>query len=163
MESGHSGGRDRGGNTMRFWLAVALGATCLTAPALGQRARHAAPAAHPRPRPAAAAHPAAPPAPDPAVAAREPTYAPAPAWVENVDMAAPDPGRAERSSQVLLASPQSYYAPDRADHYERFAILAQTAQSLQSVGNLTIVWNPAQSSLIIHHVRIRRGTQVIDL
>jgi hypothetical protein len=146
--------------TMRIWLAAALAASCLTMPALAQRARQAAP--HPRPRAAAPAHPAAA-APDPAAAAREPSYAPAPAWVENVELPAPDPGRAERSSQVLLASPQSYYAADRADHYERFAILAQTAESLQAVGNLTIVWNPAQSNLIIHHVRIRRGGQVIDL
>jgi hypothetical protein len=147
---------------MRFWLAVALGATCLTAPALALRPRHAAPAAHPRPHSTAPARPAAP-APDPAAAARLPSYAPDPAWVETVDVPAPDPARVERSSQMLLASPQSYYAVDRADYYERFVILAQTAESLQSIGNLTIVWNPAQSSLIIHHVRIRRGGQVIDL
>ena len=147
---------------MRVWLAVALGASCLSVPALAQHARHAAPA-HPRPRPAAATHPAAAPAADPAVAAREPSYAPDPAWVETMDVPAPDPARADRSTQLLLASPQSYYAADRADHYERFAILAQTAQALQPVGNLTIVWNPARSSLVIHHVRIRRAGQVIDL
>src|SRR5206468_1155957 len=86
-----------------------------------------------------------------------------PIWVDALDVPAPDPARADRSSQLLLASPQSYYTADHADHYERFAILAQTAQSLQAAGNITIVWNPAQSNLIVHHIRIRRGGQVIDL
>ncbi|MEA3044954.1 MAG: hypothetical protein QOH47_2792 [Sphingomonadales bacterium] len=103
-------------------------------------------------------------APAPAAqGSREPTIAPAAAWVEPAAPSTPDPALADRPAQVLLADSQSLYGPDHSEHYANFAFLIQNAQGLQGLGNIILPWQPESSALIIHKVRIIRNGTIIDL
>ena len=99
----------------------------------------------------------------PAAGAREPITAPAGEWVENVPIPEPNPALRDRPYQALLTSSQSLYGQDRHDHYSEIAFLIQNSQGLQALGNIVLPWQPEQSDLIVHKVRILRAGQVIDL
>ncbi|WP_243451037.1 DUF3857 domain-containing protein [Sphingosinicella sp. CPCC 101087] len=99
----------------------------------------------------------------PAPAAREPTIAPIPEWVERLDIPEADPALRDRHVQNLLITAQSLYGPEQVDHFMEMATLVQTMPGLQGVGNIVLPWQPDHSELIIHKVQIRRGATVIDL
>ena len=99
----------------------------------------------------------------PAFAASEPIIAPAPDWVEVVPVPRSNPALADRPLQTLMVTAQSRYDTDHYDHYGEYAVAIQNAQGLQAAGNVTIPWQPDQSDLAVHKVRILRGNQVIDL
>lgn len=99
----------------------------------------------------------------PARAQREPRIAPPGDWVEQVAIPAPNPAHRDRPIQSLLASSQGLYGAEHIDQYSELAFLVQNAQGLQALGNITLAWQPDQSELIIHKVRIVRAGTAIDL
>ncbi|WP_114951055.1 DUF3857 domain-containing protein [Sphingosinicella terrae] len=102
-------------------------------------------------------------APTAARAQAEPTIAPAPDWVEARALPDPDPARRDRPGQILLVDAQTYYGPDAHEYYLEMAALVQTQQGLQGFGDIVLPWRPEQQDLIVHKVRIIRGSNVIDL
>lgn len=92
-----------------------------------------------------------------------PLRAPAPDWVDPLPIPDVDPARRERPTQTLLVSNQSLYGAERHEHFTRIATLVQTAQGLQAVGNVVLPWQPDQSELIVHAVRIVRAGVATDV
>ncbi len=93
----------------------------------------------------------------------QPSRAPTPAWVTVLPVSSPDPARQDRPLQTLLVSRQTLYGGDRHDHYSRLVMIAQNPQGLQALGAVTLAWQPDQSELIVHDVRIIRGSTVVDV
>ena len=94
---------------------------------------------------------------------RTPSRAPTPDWVRDVPIPAPSDALRTRPYQMLLVSNQARYGRDHHDLFSRMVVLVQDSQALQGVGAITLPWQADQSELIVHHVRIRRGTAEIDL
>ncbi len=99
----------------------------------------------------------------PVAASREPSVGAVPDWVERVEIPAANPQLRERPIQALLLSVQSNYGADLHEGYVEGATLVQSSQGLQIVGNIVIPWQPENSELIVHRVRILRGGAEIDL
>jgi tetratricopeptide (TPR) repeat protein len=102
-------------------------------------------------------------APIHAQGSREPSIAPAGDWVERLAIPEPSPSQRDRPVQALLVSSQILYGADHHDQQAEFAFLIQNSQGLQSLGNITLPWQPDQSELIIHKVQIIRQGTIIDL
>ena len=129
------------GRVLRYLIFVLLTALWAGAPAEAQRVRETS---------------------APAVS-REPQLVPMPSWVDAVDIPSPDPALRDRPMQLLLTNAQSRYTAERADHFVQIAMLVQNAQGLQAVGNVILPWEPEQSALLVHEVKIIRNGTVIDL
>lgn len=99
----------------------------------------------------------------PAAASREPTLAPAPEWVQKVDLPAPDQARAGAPFQSLLLSAQTRYDEASTEYYLEWATIIQHPQGLSVTGNIVLPWQPDRSELRVHKVHILRGGKVIDV
>jgi tetratricopeptide (TPR) repeat protein len=99
----------------------------------------------------------------PAAAEPAPIIAPAPAWVQPMELPKPNPALKDRPLQPLLLATQSHYAKDgSSEYYIEVATLIQTPQGLAGMGNLTIPWQPERMDLIVHKVQIVRDGKAID-
>ena len=98
----------------------------------------------------------------PALAGEQVLFAAAPDWVQSVPV---DPAislDAELPVHVLLNDVQTLLAPGAASTYNSIAIRINNPQGL-SAGNLSLAWRGDTDDLTVHHVRIRRAGEVIDV
>jgi tetratricopeptide (TPR) repeat protein len=96
-----------------------------------------------------------------ASAADLPVYAPPASWVKPIPLTAPaaaDPAPV----RFLLLDAQAKLGPEQTEVYSDVALQILTPEALQA-GNINLSWNPATETLIIHHVRVLRDGQVLDL
>ena len=88
----------------------------------------------------------------------------APAWVSPATVAeATPPSVAGEAIRVLLFDVQY-----RAEHgfqsmHIRTRSTAVTPQGLAALGNVGLVWSPASQEVTVHHVRLIRGDETIDV
>ncbi|WP_052134871.1 DUF3857 domain-containing protein [Sphingomonas sp. 37zxx] len=98
----------------------------------------------------------------PAWAGDKPLYQPAPAWVKQAP--APDPTKLPAEKPQMLISDQQHRIVDGGvSAYGRSALLIANAGMLNEAGTLRLEWQPDHGDLIVHHVRILRGGETIDL
>ncbi|HTQ36002.1 MAG TPA: DUF3857 domain-containing protein [Steroidobacteraceae bacterium] len=64
---------------------------------------------------------------------------------------------------ILLSDEQVRFAPDAVETYIDQRIRIQTPQGLQALGTIAIAWQPDADIITVHHLSVRRGTQVRDL
>ncbi|UUL82815.1 DUF3857 domain-containing protein [Sphingomonas qomolangmaensis] len=92
----------------------------------------------------------------------KPLYEPAPAWVKEAP--APDPANLPADKPQLLISDQQHRIADGGVFaYVRSAVLIANAGMLNEAGTLRLEWLPDQGDLIVHHARILRAGETIDL
>jgi tetratricopeptide (TPR) repeat protein len=96
-------------------------------------------------------------------AADQPVYAPPAAWVKPLETPKPPAVDDSASTRILSESVQDKFVPDGLDSYWERAERIQTPQGLSNIGNIAFDWNPDTDTLIIHRLRIIRGSQAIDL
>lgn len=101
----------------------------------------------------------------PAAAGDQIARGPAPSWV-----AAMEPSTAAASSDastdgVRLLLLDMQYRSDGAEqsHYLRTRSVSHSPQGLAILGNVGLVWSPATQDVLVHHVNIIRGDEVIDV
>lgn len=92
-----------------------------------------------------------------------PVVAPPPTWVKESLVPSPNPDSRDLPLQFLLSSMQQRIGPSGSELYLRTVTMPQTTAGLQAIGNIAIPWNSERADLTLHHVRIRRGTEIIDL
>jgi tetratricopeptide (TPR) repeat protein/transglutaminase-like putative cysteine protease len=88
--------------------------------------------------------------------------APPPSWVIALPTPVPPAAKAQGPGRALLEDFQVRILRDGEDIYRHNAAQILTTQGL-AAGNLQFAWNPATETLIVHHVHIIRGGQVIDV
>lgn len=96
-------------------------------------------------------------------AADQPIYAPPAAWVKPLPIPKAAATTEAGPTKTLLFSDQTRLSPEVDEYAYETATQALSPQGLAALGNLQISWDPATETLIIHHLRIIRGDQVIDL
>lgn len=88
---------------------------------------------------------------------------PPPAWVVPVERGAPsDALRSQVSGGVyyLLSDAQERAAPDRV-RYHRIASQAVTAEGVQAIANISILFEPSYQTLVLHSIDVIRDGRVI--
>ena len=98
-----------------------------------------------------------------ALAEPTPNVAPAPAWVREASIPAPNPAYKEQPLQLLLSSAQHHIGARGNESYFRTVAVPQTTAGLQALGNVSIPWNSERADLTVHHVLLRRGKETIDV
>ncbi|MBL0968162.1 MAG: DUF3857 domain-containing protein [Brevundimonas sp.] len=88
----------------------------------------------------------------------------APAWVSPASIAAATPASAAGEAIRVLLFDVQY----RAEHgsqsmHIRTRSTAVTPQGLAALGNVGLVWSPASQEVTVHHVRLIRGDETIDV
>jgi hypothetical protein len=98
-----------------------------------------------------------------ACAADKPEIGPVPSWVQPYQWR-PDAGpKTEAAVKVLLIDQQLDFSAAGDESYTENVVKIQTPQGLGAMGTLTLRWNPATDTMIVHKVHIVRGDQVIDV
>jgi tetratricopeptide (TPR) repeat protein/transglutaminase-like putative cysteine protease len=89
-------------------------------------------------------------------------FAPPPPWVKPVPL--PVAVAATHAPvRILLIDRQLELAPGTVKMYVESAFRIQTPQGLSQIGTLTLTWDPDTDAIIVHHVRILRGHEAIDV
>eukprot|EP01036_Dinobryon_divergens_P021766 gene21766-29914_t len=99
-----------------------------------------------------------------AAGAALPRYAGEPPWVSKVDaplVAAAEPDGASGGVQYLLIDQQVRVDSTGQSTFRHIALRAVNESGLSSVSHVELTFNPAFQTLVMHHVSIRRGGQVI--
>ena len=65
--------------------------------------------------------------------------------------------------KILLSDQQLNFTAEGDDSYIESVVKIQTPQGLGAMGTLTLAWNPATDTMIVHKVHIVRGDQVINV
>jgi tetratricopeptide (TPR) repeat protein len=95
-------------------------------------------------------------------AADKPVYAPAPDWVKPAPPI--DVAKVNDASPIpLLVDAQVRLQDGQVWTYGDTATRVASADLLNSLGTITLPWQPSEGDLIIHKVEIIRGNQHIDL
>ncbi len=68
----------------------------------------------------------------------------------------------EAPVRILAIDQQVRIDGTTTSRYFQSVVKLQTAEGLQA-GNVTLVWRPEQDRIVVHHLRIRRGDEVIDV
>jgi tetratricopeptide (TPR) repeat protein len=89
-------------------------------------------------------------------------FGPPAAWVVPAAIPATANAPADAPIAVLLADQQIAFEPGKTTTYAETAIKIQTSQGL-AAGNISIPWNPANDTVTVHKLHIRRGDRVIDV
>ena len=92
-----------------------------------------------------------------------PAIAPAPSWIDPVQVPPPNPQFKDRPSQMLILATQEKFRADGVDTYLEMVAVPQTAAGLQSAGTVMLPWNVERTNLTLHRVAISRGDRIIDL
>lgn len=95
-------------------------------------------------------------------ASREVKYAPPPAWIippPTVTAAPAAPGAPTRVDYVDI---QTRVGPDADEIYTAYRIKLLSPQGLP-LGNISGAWNPSSDDFTIHHLRIVRETETVDV
>lgn len=87
------------------------------------------------------------------------TWGPAPDHVVDVEMTSPEDARFDATSGIrfLLSDNQSDHRGDESILYIRFAMQAATQAGLAGVSQLEIPYEPEDSALVFHHIRVLRN------
>ena len=100
----------------------------------------------------------------PARAADQIQFAPPGAWVTPLDPpVAPAAATDTVAARVLLTDAQDYFGPDGDEYYLHTVVRLQTPQGLGLGGTVSVVWDPANDVMVVHHLHIIRGDKVIDV
>lgn len=92
----------------------------------------------------------------------KPLYAPAPDWVKPAPPV--DPSRIKDDSPIfLIIDSQQRLQGDEVTVYAETAARVASTQVLDSLGTVTLPWQPDKGDLIIHTAEIVRGAERIDL
>ncbi len=97
-----------------------------------------------------------------ALAADAPRIAPPAPWVNAVAIPKADRARGSAPVQILITARQDYFGRESLDNFVETAMLIQTAEGLANA-NIAIPWQPDHSELVIHHLKIIRGDEAIDV
>ena len=101
-----------------------------------------------------------------ALAAEAVEWAPAPDWVETVEIPAPLPEHADRVSggvYYLLVSRQLDYDGSQRTIYRRYAEKIVNSSGLEGVSSLSISFRPDRETLRLHSLIVHRDGETIDL
>jgi hypothetical protein len=96
-------------------------------------------------------------------AADQPIYAPPAAWVKPLPIPKAVTAAEAGPTKTLLFSDQTRLSAEVDEYAYEVATQALSPQGLANLGNLQLTWDPATETLVIHHLRILRGGQSIDL
>lgn len=96
-------------------------------------------------------------------AAEQLQFGPPEAWVEKTKIPSPDPAKTHAPYQFLLLDTQSNFAEAATESYIRTAIKVQNPEGLGAAGNVALSWHPDTSEVKVHHLRILRGKDAIDV
>lgn len=89
--------------------------------------------------------------------------APVPDWVVPVAADLPDAAAHQGNVRYLLADHQLRLGRDGDEQYVDTVARIEAPAGLAEVGTLTLPWNPATMSLVVHKLQVKRGTQLIDV
>lgn len=98
-----------------------------------------------------------------AYAAPEPVLDTAPAWVKPLPPLKTDSPVTGAPFRQLRLDQQVHFGPDGDSIFIESVIRIQTAQGLSAMGTIALPWNPDSTTLTVHRLEIKRGTQVIDV
>ncbi len=98
-----------------------------------------------------------------AFAAPEPVVGPAAAWVKPLPPVKTDSPVTGAPYRQLRLDEQVHFGPQGDSIYIESVIRIQTAQGLSAMGTIALPWNPDSTTLTVHKLDIRRGTQTIDV
>jgi tetratricopeptide (TPR) repeat protein len=96
----------------------------------------------------------------PALAGDEVLYAPAPDWVEPVDLAAVE---RDPANGVVVQDKQVRIESGRLWEYVDSVYRVSSLQEMTQIGTITAEWLPDKGDLIIHEITILRGDEPIDV
>jgi len=99
----------------------------------------------------------------PAFAAEQPAFAPPPAWVKPVEVAAPAIDESGPPLRFLLEDRQLNFGPDGDAEYVRQVAQIRTTAGLSDAGSVTLAWNPDTQAVTVHHLRVLRSGKIIDV
>jgi hypothetical protein len=98
-----------------------------------------------------------------AIAAPEPVLDAAPAWVKPLPPLKTDSPVTGAPFRQLRLDEQVHFGPEGDSIYIESVIRIQTAQGLSAMGTIALPWNPDSTTLTVHKLEIKRGTEVIDV
>lgn len=93
---------------------------------------------------------------------KEVRYAPEASWIAPVPAPTLAEAPAGAAVRVAYSDYQIFLGSNGMEVYQAFRMRILKPEALQ-VGNLSITWNPAAGGATVHHVRIIRGDQVMDV
>ena len=89
-------------------------------------------------------------------------YAPAPEWTRLLPTASATSEVGEAPLRVVYQDTQERVNGSTIDLFSAYRIKILKAEAL-AIGNITLVWSPSGGSATVHHVRIIRDGQAIDV
>ena len=98
-----------------------------------------------------------------ALAADKPIYEAPAAWVKVLPTPASSAAAEAAPVVGLLADSQIRLGRDEQDFYSETSVQVRSAEGLQGLGNVALVWNPETDTLVIHKLHLIRGGTTIDL
>ena len=93
-------------------------------------------------------------------------FAPAPAWVVELPFKRParlDQSRAPYGLYTWLMDDQARFDRDKPHRYNRTVEEVVNLSALDYLANFTLPFNPYYDELTIHHIRVLRGDEVIEV
>jgi hypothetical protein len=99
----------------------------------------------------------------PAFAADKLLKGPPPAWVKPIEVKPMPLGDDGPAVRVLLQDQQLYLGAEGESQYVETVVQVRTPMGLASTGTLGLAWDPANDTVTVHHLRILRGDQKIDV
>jgi hypothetical protein len=97
------------------------------------------------------------------IAGDKPEFGPVPSWVQPTVLPAVNGAPDDAAVKMLLTDWQFNFAGPASEAYFDSRMRVQTPQGLQAAGTITLPWNPATDTLIVHTLHIIRGDQTIDV
>ncbi|NOX96053.1 MAG: DUF3857 domain-containing protein [Alphaproteobacteria bacterium] len=97
------------------------------------------------------------------LAAEDLTFSRPAVWIEEHNIPDPNPGKAAAPFQLLLIDTQTNFTESSTDSYVRTAIKVQSPEGLAAAGNVAMSWHPETGEIAVHHLRILRGDETIDI
>lgn len=89
---------------------------------------------------------------------------PAPEWIKPITVTPPPVDAADGSPvRILLEDTQLRFAPEGDLRFTRTVMQIRNPMGLAAVGAKTLAWSPDTDTLTVHHFRILRGGQTIDV
>jgi tetratricopeptide (TPR) repeat protein/transglutaminase-like putative cysteine protease len=90
-------------------------------------------------------------------------FAPAPSWVSPAALPQDTGAPTQAAVRYLLTDMQYRFVSGADEAYVASAARIQTPQGLQSMGTVSLAWNPDIDTVTVHRLHILRGAQVIDV
>ncbi|MBL8554717.1 MAG: tetratricopeptide repeat protein [Phenylobacterium sp.] len=89
---------------------------------------------------------------------------PVPDWVKVAEVRPPPPASDDGPPvRVLLDDRQLYLGPDGESEFVETVMQIRSPLGLSAAGAMSLAWSPDTDTLTVHHLRILRGGQVIDV